>query len=126
MTRSAPKPLKLRHLFIRVARSVYGECEVLVCMSTCGVGVCGQPEARSGLLWFALGSWLAVRLHRTRTRGYPARHRRLTAYIVSGRLRAEQKIFSLYCARAGVRLLSRTATKLAGRVQTERLGAAAS
>ena len=68
MARSAPMPLKLRHLFIRVARSVYEECEVLVYTSTCGVGVCGQPEARSVLLWFALGSWLAVRLHRTRNR----------------------------------------------------------
>ena len=53
---------------LRVSRSVCEECEVLVYTYTCGVGVCGQPEARSVLLWFALGSWLAVRLHRTRTR----------------------------------------------------------
>ena len=68
IARSARMPLKLRHLFSGVARSVCVECEDLVYTYTCGIGVCGQPEARSVLLWFALGSWLAVRPHRTRAR----------------------------------------------------------
>ena len=44
------------------------EGEILVKTYTCGFGVCGQPEARPVLLWFALGSWLSVRPHRTRAR----------------------------------------------------------
>ena len=52
----------------KCARSVCAECEVLVYTYTCGVGVCGQPQARSVLLWIALGSWLAVRPLRTRAR----------------------------------------------------------
>ena len=39
MVRSAPMPLKLRHLFIRLARNVCVECEVLVYTYKCGVGV---------------------------------------------------------------------------------------
>ena len=36
IARSAPMPLKLRHLFIRVVPSVYMKCEVLVYTHTCG------------------------------------------------------------------------------------------
>ena len=120
IARSAPMPLKLHHLFIRVASSVCAECEVLVYTYTCGVlvytytcGVYGQPEARFVLLWFAGNCPGFVAGSATAPYSSPARQRRLTAWTLLRQLRAEQIDWSLRWARAGLRLLSCTATGLA-------------